>query len=162
MPGPTRTRSTLALLGFLAVTFAVSAAAGYLTVPSIHGWYRTLRQPPLSPPNWLFAPVWTLLYALIAIAAWLAWRTRVSSCRSGGLRMWAVQLAINLLWTAVFFRFHSPAFALLDLALLIAAIVLTMRPFHTIRPLAAWLLAPYLAWTCFALYLNAGIVVLNR
>ena len=162
MPGPTRTRSTLALLGFLAVTFAVSGAAGYLTAASIQGWYHTLHQPPLSPPDWLFAPVWTALYALIAVAAWLAWRTRVSSCRSGGLRMWAVQLVINLLWTAVFFRFHAPAFAVLDLALLIAAIVLTMRPFHTIRPLAAWLLAPYLAWTCFALYLNAGIVVLNR
>ncbi len=162
MPGPTRTRGTLALLGFLAAAFAVAAVSAYLAAPSIHTWYPTLRQPPLSPPDWLFAPVWTLLYALMAIAAWLAWRTRVSSCRSSGLRMWAIQLLLNFVWTAVFFRAHAPAFALLDLAILIAAIVLTMRPFHTIRPLAAWLLAPYLAWTCFALYLNAGVALLNR
>ncbi len=162
MPSPDRTRSTLVLIGFLAAAFAAAALGALITAPSIHGWYATLHQPPLSPPNWLFAPVWTVLYALMAIAAWLAWRTRVSSCRSGGLRMWAVQLVINFAWTAVFFGLHSPAFALADILLLVIAIVQTMRPFHTIRPLACWLLAPYLAWTLFAAYLNAGIVMLNR
>lgn len=162
MPALTRTRSAFTLLGFLAVTFAVSAASGYLSASSIRGWYHALRQPPLSPPDWIFAPVWTLLYLLIAVSAWLAWRTRTSSCRSGGLRMWGVQLIINFAWSMVFFRMHAPAFALLDLVLLLIAIVLTMRPFFTIRPLAAWLLAPYLAWTGFALYLNAGVVLLNR
>ena len=162
MPSPTRSRSALALFGFLAAAFAVAAVSGYLSAPSIRTWYHTLHQPPLSPPDWVFAPVWTMLYGLMATAAWLAWRTRASSCRSGGLRMWAVQLLINFLWTVVFFRLHAPGFALLDILLLILAIVLTMRPFFTIRPLAAWLLAPYLAWCCFAAYLNAGIVLLNR
>ncbi len=154
--------NTLATCGFFLAVLLVATLSGMLAAPSIHGWYATLHQPPLSPPNWIFGPVWTVLYLLMASAAALAWRTRASSCRSGGLRLWAVQLAINLAWTAVFFRMHSPGFALVDLLILIAAIVLTMRPFHTIRPLAAWLLAPYLLWTCFALYLNAGIVVLNR
>jgi benzodiazapine receptor len=158
----TRGRSAAALVGFLVVTFAVSGVAGALTAPQIAQWYHGLRQPPLSPPDWVFAPVWTVLYALMAVAAWLAWKTRVSSCRSGGLRMWAVQLGINFLWSFVFFRMHAKGFAVLDLVILIVAIVFTMRPFFTIKPLAAWLLAPYLAWSCFALYLNVGIVVLNR
>lgn len=162
MPSPNRTKSALALISFLAAAFGVAALGGLITAPSVRAWYPMLHQPPLSPPNWLFAPVWTVLYALMAVAAWLAWRTRVSTCRSGGLRLWAVQLFINLAWTAVFFGLHSPAFALIDILLLAAAIVQTMRPFHTIQPLAAWLLAPYLAWTLFAAYLNAGIVVLNR
>ena len=104
----------------------------------------------------------TILYLLIAFSGWLAWRTRVSSCRTGGLRMWLVQLLINLAWTFVFFRMQAPAFALADLLVLVAAIVLTIKPFLTIKPLAAWLLAPYLAWTLFAVYLNAGIVALNH
>ena len=162
MPGTTRPRSVLALLGFCAVTIAVAALAGTLTVPEIPSWYHRLHHPPLSPPDWLFAPVWTLLYLLIALSAWLAWRTRDSTCRSNGLRMWGVQLVINFAWTGVFFRMHSPGVALIDLALLILAIVLTIRPFRVIRPLAAWLLAPYLAWTVFAFYLDAGIVYLNR
>lgn len=158
----TQGRSALALVGFLVATFAVSGAAGALTAPQIAHWYHSLRQPPLSPPVWVFAPVWTVLYALMAVAAWLAWKTRISSCRSGGLRMWAVQLGVNFLWSLVFFRMHAIRFAVLDLVILIVAIAFTMRPFFTIRPLAAWLLAPYLAWSCFALYLNVGVALLNR
>jgi benzodiazapine receptor len=157
-----RGRSLVALVGFLVVTFAVAAVGGWVTAPAIAHWYAGLRQPPLSPPNWVFGPVWTVLYALMAVAAWLAWRTRVSTCRSGGLRMWAVQLGVNLLWTVVFFGMHAKGFAVLDLVILMVAIVYTMRPFFTIKPLAGWLLVPYLAWTGFALYLNVGIAVLNR
>ncbi len=162
MPGPSRTRTPLAILGFFAAVLLVSTLSGLLAAPSVHGWYRTLHQPPLSPPDWLFAPVWIILYLLMACAASAAFTTRPSSCRTGGLRMWGAQLLINFAWTVVFFRMHSPAFALLDLVLLLIAIAQTIRPFHTIRPLAAWLLAPYLAWTLFAAYLNAGIVYLNR
>ncbi|RRA48183.1 TspO/MBR family protein [Acidipila sp. EB88] len=162
MPGHTRAQSALALVGFLAATFAVAAISSALTLPQVRTWYPTLHQPPLAPPAWLFAPVWTVLFLCMAVAAWLAWRTRVSTCRSGGLRMWGVQLLINLAWSAVFFRLHSLAFALVDAVLLAVAIAYTMRPFRTIRPLAAWLLAPYLAWTLFAIYLNAGIVLLNH
>jgi benzodiazapine receptor len=162
MPGANPPRRTLAILGFFAAVLVVSTASGLVAAPSIHGWYQTLHQPPLSPPNWVFAPAWTILYLLMAWAASLAYATRPSSCRSGGLRMWGVQLIINFAWTVVFFRMHAPGFALLDILLLLIAIVQTLRPFHTIRPLAAWLLAPYLAWTLFAAYLNAGILLLNH
>ncbi len=157
-----KTRSVLALFGFLLAAYAVGALGARLAAPDIAAWYPHLHKPPLTPPGALFAPAWTVLYTLMGIAAWLAWLTRISSCRASGLRMWAVQLLINFAWIGVFFRMHSPAVALIDLLLLILAIVLTMRPFFTIRPLAAWLLAPYLAWTLFALYLNIGIAVLNR
>ncbi len=160
MPG--KTRSVLALLGFVAVALLIGALGATQAAPGIATWYAHLRKPPLTPPGAVFAPVWTVLYCLMGVSAWLAWRTRASSCRSSGLRMWAVQLVINFAWTGVFFRMHSPGAALFDLLLLILSVVLTMRPFYTIRPLAAWLLAPYLAWTVFALYLNVGVAVLNR
>ena len=110
----------------------------------------------------MFGPVWTVLYLMMAIAAWLAWRTRVSTCRRAGLRMWWAQLGVNLAWTTLFFGLHAPGPALIDVGLLIVAIVLVMRPFRTIKPLAAWLMAPYLAWCCFAFYLNVAICWLNR
>ena len=163
MPGhPSSTRSNLALLGFLAASLGTGALAALFATRGLKSWYGTLHQPPLTPPGWVFAPVWTLLYILIAVAAWLAWRTRPSNCRDSGLRMWAVQLIVNFAWTGVFFGLRSPRVAIFDLVLLILSIVLTMRPFRTIRPLAAGLLAPYLAWCCFALYLNVGIALLNR
>jgi benzodiazapine receptor len=157
-----RTRSILALLGFVAGVTVVATAGGWISAHAVQTWYSSLHKPPLSPPNAVFGPVWTILYLMIAVAAWLAWRTRVSTCRRAGVRMWWAQLGVNLAWTALFFGLHAPGPALIDLALLIVAIVLVMRPFHTIKPLAAWLLAPYLAWCCFAFYLNAGIWWLNH
>lgn len=162
MTETTQTRSALVLVGYLVAAFVVAALGGAISAHAIPGWYAALRKPPLSPPNAVFAPVWSVLYLLIAVAAWLAWRTRVSSCRRAGLRMWWAQLGVNLAWIALFFGLHAPGIALIDLALLIGAIVLVLRPFRTIRPLAAWLLVPYLAWCCFAFYLNAGIWLLNR
>lgn len=156
------TRSALALVGFLAATLAVGLLGGGIAAPAIADWYLTLAKPPLTPPGTIFAPVWTVLYLLMAVAAWLAWRTRSSSCRNSGLRLWWAQLVVNLAWTAVFFGLRAPGVALIDLLLLIAAIASLMRPFHTIRPLAAWLMVPYLAWCCFAMYLDAGIWWMNR
>ena len=163
MPGPVSPiRSQLALLGFLAASLGAGALGRPIAVAGIKSWYGALHQPPLSPPGWVFAPVWITLYVLIAVAAWLAWRTKPSTCRDAGLRMWAVQLVNNFAWIGVFFGLHAPWVAAFDLLMLIVAIVLTIRPFRTIRPLAAWLLAPYLAWCCFALYLNVGIALLNH
>ena len=157
-----KTRSIRFLLGFLASALFIGGVGAAISAHGVQAWYPQLRKPPLTPPSEVFAPIWTLLYLAVGASAWLAWRTRVSSCRAGGLRMWWVQLAVNLAWTVLFFGLHAPGFALLDILILIVAIVLTMRPFHTIRPLAAWLLAPYLVWVCFATYLNAGIWYLNR
>ena len=161
MPANTA-RSVLALLGFLAAALAVGAVGGLVAAPVLPVWYAGLAKPPLTPPGALFAPVWTVLYLCMAVAAWLAWRTRPSTCRSSGLRLWWAQLAVNLGWTAVFFGLRAPGIALVDLAILIFAVARLLSPFHTIKPLAAWLMGVYLAWVCFAAYLNVGIWWLNR
>ena len=154
--------SASALLGYVVAALAVAGLGGVIAAHAIPTWYAELRKPPLTPPGAVFGPVWAVLYLLMAVAAWLAWRTRVSTCRTSGLRMWWAQLGVNLAWTALFFGLHAPGVGLIDLALLLLAIELVMRPFRTILPLSAWLLAPYLAWCCFAFYLNAGIWWLNR
>jgi len=122
------------------------------------GWYASLLRPPAAPPNWVFGPVWTILYVMIGIAGWLVWR-RTPATRP--LRLWGWQLAANACWTPAFFALHSPPLALAVCLVLLVLIGLTMLAFRPIRSAAAWLMAPYLVWTCFATYLTAGFWWLN-
>jgi tryptophan-rich sensory protein len=147
------------LLAFLLLTLAVAATAGLATEPEIAGWYRTLVKPAFNPPNWIFAPVWTTLYILMAIAAW-----RV--CRVTGLFAWAmalffVQLGLNFAWSFLFFHFHQIALALCDILALLLAILLTTVSFWRIDRTAGTMFLPYLAWVSFAALLNAAIWKLN-
>lgn len=153
----------LALLGFLGLCFLVWAAGGSLTAAGIPGWYHSLRRPPGAPPDWLFAPVWTTLYVMIGLSAWLVWRAPARPLRHthAALRAWGWQLLLNALWTPLFFGLHRPDLALLALAGLIIAILLTIRRFHALDRVAAWLLVPYLCWTCYAAFVNAGFWWLN-
>lgn len=155
-------RSTVAFIGFLGATLAVGVIGAFVSAPNIPIWYMHLHKPPFTPPGALFAPVWITLYFAMAIAAWLAWRTHASNPRSKSLRMWWTQLAANLSWTILFFGLHLTGTSLFIFLILLLAITLTMRWFYVIRPAAAWLLAPYLAWCLFAVSLNAGIWQLNR
>ncbi|HEY0786674.1 MAG TPA: TspO/MBR family protein [Acidobacteriaceae bacterium] len=154
-------RPDLALAAWLGLCYAVAGVGSLLTAPAIPTWYATLAKPPLTPPGWVFAPVWTVLYTAMAVAAWLAWRTRPSSCRRRGLRLFCVQLVLNLLWSWIFFSLHRPGLALVAIALLGTGIAMTTRPFLTISRTAGWLMLVYLAWVTFATYLNAGIWRLN-
>jgi tryptophan-rich sensory protein len=156
-----RPHSALALAGWLALCYAVAASGSAVTITAVPTWYVALVKPPLTPPSWLFAPVWTLLYTMMAVAAWLAWRTRPSTCRNRGIRLFLVQLLLNLTWSWLFFGRHRPGLALIEIALLWAAIALTTQTFLTISRRAAWLMLPYLAWVTFAAYLNWGIWRLN-
>ncbi|HKJ95157.1 MAG TPA: TspO/MBR family protein [Gammaproteobacteria bacterium] len=146
------------LIPFLALT-ALAAASGILTPPG--AWYQTLAKPPGTPPGIVFPVVWTLLYVLIAVAAWQVWRR--AGLRGGlpALVPFVGQLGANGLWSLLFFGLHSPALGLLDILLLAVLIVLCITRFHRVSPPAAWMLTPYLAWVCYAAYLNAGIVFLN-
>ena len=133
-------------------------AAGALTVTNVDTWYMSLQRPPGTPPNWVFGPVWTLLYALMGLAAWLVWQ------RPGhrkALRLWGWQLALNAAWAPAFFGWRQTALGLLVILVLLVAICLTIAAFARLRPAASLLLVPYLAWTCYALYLNAGFWWLN-
>lgn len=148
----------LALIGFVGLGLLVGAAAGGVTAPAVRHWYPSLTRPPGTPPEWVFTPVWMLLYVAIAVAAWLVWK-RVGASRS--LRLWGWQLLANALWPPAFFGLHSPVAGLIVLAVLLPLVLLTMLAFLRVHRGAAALLAPYTAWCCFATYLNVGFLVLN-
>ena len=150
--------SLLALLGFVGLALLVGAAGGAITADSVRGWYLTLTRPPGVPPNWAFPVVWTALYVLMGIAAWLAWR-QLSHRRA--LRLWGWQLLANALWTPAFFGLHSPVLGIVVLAVLLPLIGLTIRAFIPLDRLAAGLMLPYLLWSLYATYLNAGFLWLN-
>jgi tryptophan-rich sensory protein len=156
-----RPRSALALAGWLLLCFAVAALSSVLSARSIDTWYAGLIKPPLNPPNQAFGPVWTALYALMAVSAWIVWKTRQSPCRRRGLLLFCVQLALNFLWTWIFFGRHQILTAFIDIVALWIAIFLTILTFRKMSTAAAWMLVPYLAWITFAGYLNLAFWRLN-
>ena len=151
-------RSWLALGGWLLLCFA-AAALGAFFMPG--EWYASLKKPSWNPPAWVFGPVWTALYAMMAAAAWLVWRRGgfASQCRP--LVLFIVQLALNAAWTPLFFGLHWPAVAFVEIMLLWLAISATLVAFLGVSRLAAWLLVPYLAWVSFAAVLNFTLWRLN-
>ncbi len=150
-----------ALVGFLAACYAVSTIGTLSTIASIPTWYAALNKPSFNPPNWIFGPVWIILYTLMAIAAWLVWRTPASPRRTAALWLFAIQLVLNFLWTPVFFRFHDLGLALTIIVLLWLAILVTAIRFWPLSRPASWMLLPYLAWVGFATALNFAIFRLN-
>ncbi len=152
---PPRTTSAR-WLGLAAFGVAVAAAAliGGLGVAGTSAEYQNLEQPSWAPPSWLFGPVWTALYAMIAVSGWLVWR-RVGW--TAAMTVYAVQLVLNALWTPVFFGFGQYGLALIDIVVLWVAIVATIWLFRPVSKVAAALLLPYLAWVTFATALNAFI-----
>jgi tryptophan-rich sensory protein len=153
-------QSAAALAFFLALTLAVGWIGSVVTLPAIPGWYAQLAKPSFTPPNQVFAPVWTTLYVMMAIAAWLVWKS-VHPDRFRALAAWAVQLALNSAWSLLFFGLNRIGLALIDIAVLLLAIVVTIRLSARVAPLAAWLLVPYLAWVGYATALNIAIWRLN-
>ncbi len=148
-------RQATVLLGWVLLTF-LAPVAGAFTPPG--AWYQTLQKPEWNPPSWIFGPVWTLLYLGMAIAAWLVWR---NGARSGALRWYLIQLALNAAWTPVFFGAHQIGAALLVILCLWLSILLTLRAFWQISRPAGLLLVPYLAWVSFATALNVTLWRLN-
>lgn len=152
----------LALCLFLLAAFAASAIGGYATFESVRTWYPTLAKPAWNPPSWLFGPVWTLLYIMMSVAAWRIWLRRELSGASAALRLYFVSLALNALWSVLFFGLHRPGWALGEVVLFWACLVALQFRFRRLDPVAGWLWAPYLAWVTFATGLNATIWWLNR
>jgi benzodiazapine receptor len=141
-------------------------AAGLLgalaTTPSIGGWYTGLAKPSFSPPNWIFGPVWTTLYLLMGVALFLVWRLggKTPGVKTA-LALFAVQLALNTLWSVLFFGLHRPALAFFEIMVLWVLILLTMLKFFSLSRPAGWLLFPYLLWVSFASVLNFFLWRLN-
>jgi benzodiazapine receptor len=160
-------RALLLLLVFLAASFAVAAFGSLSTISNVDGWYADAAKPFWNPPNAVFGPVWTLLYTLMSVAAWLVWLRREQPGRRRALWTYVAQLVLNALWTPVFFGAYpllGPAALWLALGIIVAldvVILMTMLRFWPLSRTAAWLLVPYWAWVLFATTLNAGLAVLN-
>ncbi len=161
MPAAARRAQLRALAGFLLLSLAVSALGGLATSTSVGSWYQTLAKPAFSPPDRVFGPVWTLLYVLMAIAGWRVWRLPASGLRRLALCAYAVQMALNLLWSFLFFGARAIGPALAEIVLLLAAIAVTTRLFWQLDRPAGLMFLPYLLWVGFATVLNAALWWLN-
>lgn len=158
-------RSFLALVLFLLVCFGVAAFGGQFTPGE---WYAALEKPAWNPPAWVFAPVWTLLYAMMAVAGWLVWRAGGPAVGAAGgpsrgaaLGVYALQLVLNGAWSWLFFGLQRPGLAFAEIVVLWLAILTTTVLFWRVKPLAGALLVPYLAWVSFAAALNLALWRLN-
>lgn len=154
-------RELAALAGFVALCLAVAAAGGAVTATSVKTWYVTLAKPPFNPPDWVFGPVWTTLYLMMAVAAWRVWRLREAPGARPALGAWAVQLTLNLCWSFVFFGARAIGAAFAEILVLLVAILATGWLFWRVERLAGALLVPYAAWVAFASVLNFTLWRLN-
>ncbi len=156
-------RDLLALAGFVVLSFAAAGLGALFTTPAVRpgGWYSQIQKPAWTPPSWLFGPVWTALYLMMAVAAWWVWRQGGWNAHGGALALFLVQLVLNAAWSWFFFGLHSPAAGLACIACLWIAILLTIVAFFQVAPLAGWLMVPYLLWVTFASGLNFAVWRLN-
>lgn len=154
-------KHAIALIVFFAACLGVGGLGSFFTAKSVRDWYPQLRKPAGTPPSWIFGPVWTSLYILMALSAWLVWREFGLGARPALLIFFA-QLALNAAWSGIFFGLHMLEIAFLQIVILWFAIAFTIFVFYLLVPLAALLLLPYLLWVTYAAYLNWGIWRLNR
>lgn len=147
------------LIAFFAVCFAAAWLGSWFTRPALAPWYAELAKPSWTPPNWVFAPAWTTLFAMMALAGWLVWRQ--AGIGSIPLKLFAIQLVLNVAWSGLFFGLKSPGLAMVEIAFLWLAILATTISFWRIERVAGWLFIPYLAWVAYAATLNFAIWHLN-
>jgi tryptophan-rich sensory protein len=158
---PRPSHDVFGLIVFLVVCLLVSGAGGAVTATSVDTWYQALQKPPFNPPDWIFAPVWTVLYLFMAIAGWRVWRTAPRNSGRLALVVFAVQLGLNFAWSLVFFGTQRVDLALAIVIVLLLAITANTILFWRIDRWAGMLFAPYVLWVAFAVVLNASIWMLN-
>lgn len=145
----------LALAFFITLTLIGGITIGIVTAPG--DWYASLSKPPFNPPNWVFGPVWTTLYIMIGFAGWRAWLSGDTILQ----RLWWTQLALNFLWSPVFFGAHMLGLGLIVILAMLASILIFIAKAWHRAPVAAWLFIPYAFWVAFATFLNASLLILN-
>ncbi len=151
----------LMFLFFLLTCFSAAGLGSILTSSSVGTWYAELIKPSFNPPNWIFAPVWSALYFLMALSAWLVWRKADWGGARFPLALFFGQLALNVAWSGLFFALRRPGMALIEIVFLLGTIVATAVAFRTVSGLAFWLMVPYALWVAFAALLNFKIWRLN-
>lgn len=151
----------LKLVISLAIPFIAAFIGSLATTSSIPDWYAALEKPFFNPPNWLFGPVWTVLYLLMGMSLYLVWSSSVQQSKRPAFSWFGIQLVFNTLWSIVFFGLHAPELALVVILALIGSIAVTMRRFWPFSRMASYLLVPYILWVIFASALNLSIAILN-
>ena len=151
----------LKLIVSLALPLATGSIAGFFTAAGTSGWLHTLNSPSFRPPNWIFGPVWTVLYLVMGFSLFLIWKQKASKQRNLAITIFFVQLALNFLWSFIFFYFHMIGTALIEIILLWISIVTMIVLFYKIKSMAAYINIPYLLWVTFATLLNASYYFLN-
>lgn len=157
----TGTRDLVDLLLFLSICLGISGIGGAVTATSVGSWYQDLRKPSFNPPDWVFAPVWTALYVMIAVAGWRVWRAAGLRAARTAFAVYAFQLTLNLAWSFLFFGSHLIGAALIEIVVLLLAIIANTILFWRHDPPAGMLLVAYCAWVAFAGVLNAALWRLN-
>uniref|UniRef100_A0A7C2K3E2 Tryptophan-rich sensory protein n=1 Tax=candidate division WOR-3 bacterium TaxID=2052148 RepID=A0A7C2K3E2_UNCW3 len=152
----------LKLLVSIAIPLVVGFIGSLFTSSSVNTWYKEINRPSFTPPNWLFAPAWTLLFVLIGLAFYLVWLNNFGDNKTLVIGIFVLQLSLNLLWSLLFFGLRSPLLALIEIIVLWFAILLNMILFFRVSKVAGYLLVPYILWVTFATALNLGVYLLNR
>lgn len=149
------------LVFFLALCLGAGGVGAMATTPEVPGWYRTLEKPDWTPPDAVFGPVWSALYVMMGVAAWLAWQATGKKIATRSMGLFAFQLVLNVGWSCIFFGLHQPGWAFVEVLFLWLAILLTAVEFFRHSQLAGWLMIPYLLWVSYAAMLNYVIWQLN-
>ena len=149
----------LTFIFFLTITFSASLIGGLATMAFKEPWYSLLDKPIYNPPDWVFGPVWTILYIMMTFAIWLYWHTNNRDMKT--VYIYFIHLVFNTTWSVVFFVFHNMFLALLTLIILIVLIINLILRFKRVKILSAYLMIPYLLWCSFALILNSSLILLN-
>lgn len=154
-------KSIFPFLISILLALSVGFIGSFFTTPSISSWYAFINKPSFSPPNWLFAPAWTLLYILMGISAFLIWKKRDNLKTKQALIFYSIQLILNALWSIIFFGMHNLGLAFLEIIILWMFILITLIKFYKINKTAGLLFVPYLLWVSFASILNFAVWMLN-
>ena len=156
-------KNWLKLFISIALPLGVGAIAGMFTTSEINGWFRTINKPTWQPPNWVFGPVWTVLYLMMGIAFYLIWQKKAPPVQKRmAITLWLIQLVFNFFWSFIFFKQHQIDWALAEILVLWFFILLTILFFSRISKVAAWLMVPYISWVSFASLLTFSIYELNK
>jgi len=154
-------QSVLGLIGWVVLCFTAAGVGSSFTLPQIDTWYAQLEKPSFNPPNWIFGPVWSTLYLMMAVAVWRVWKNAGWTNAPHSLGVWCFQLLLNTTWSVLFFGLENPELAAVDIVVLWVSILITTAAFWRHDRLAAALMVPYLLWVTFAAVLNFSIATLN-
>ena len=144
---------------FFIITYSSSLIGGLATINFKEPWYSLIIRPSFSPPDWVFAPVWTTLYFMMTLSVWLFWHSTNRDMKT--VYIYFIHIIVNTTWSITFFVFHQIAISILVLVILITLIIILIKNFKRVNLISSYLMIPYLLWCCFALVLNVSIFVLN-